>query len=69
MNTEEYWAKMEEELERIAQETPPRKPWVHREEDILRKFWGRVSGADLSEMLDRSYSSVANKGKRMGLTG
>ncbi len=68
MNTEEYWAKMEEELERMAEEGPAVKPWQQRENDILRKFYGRVSARNIASMLGRSVTSIYQKADGMGLS-
>jgi hypothetical protein len=68
VNTDEYWAKMEEELERLAKENPPRQPWKPEEEEMLRKFWGKVAGIQLANTLGKSYDAVEHKARRMGLT-
>jgi len=68
IDTEEYWAKMEAELEKKAKQSPPRKNWTPREDAILVKFWGRAKIADIAEALGRSYNGVTKRASILDLT-
>lgn len=39
--------------------------WTERDEDILRRYFGRVPVEDLAKFLGRSKQSVQNKGYRI----
>jgi len=41
--------------------------WTEQQVDILRTLWGTVKTSEIAEQLGRSYDSVYNKAKSLGL--
>lgn len=45
------------------------KHWTEKEINLLRANWGTVSVSEMSEKLNRSFTAIENKAKRIGLGG
>lgn len=59
----------DEELERIAKEYTPRTHWEDWEEEMLRRYFGRVPTAELVKKLKgRTVQGVLRKASNLGIS-
>ena len=58
------------ELEEIAKTyTPKYRPWTEKEDEMLRRYYGRVPLTMLVKKLDRTKNSITGYAAKIGIAG
>lgn len=68
INADEYWASIDDELAKAAEEYNPNySRWTEEEKRLLKKYYGKVHVNTLCKKLGRSVSAVRIYAQRIGV--